>query len=278
MIHLRRPPRPTTWEPGATAEVEALGSRVAADGSVNSSAWKDVNFNNIWRVHKPAFALVQHGKCAYCERVNTGHGDVEHILPKKEVHVLDEHGKENPATGRARGRTSIDVVWPGYWWRAWTWENYCLACEQCNQGWKKNFIDIAPPHTPVDPPREERAEQVFFVHPIDDDPHDHMEVARDGFLVGRDRKGASTIDTVGLNRPGLVELREDVFDAAVCKTRDFLDPRSNTELHDIIQYVASHWPFAAARRAGVAEALRRQGDQTPWMTVAGFVMLADAHL
>src|SRR5260370_22556087 len=67
---------------------------------------------------------LQDGKCAYCEtrREMKRESDVEHFRPKGEVHLEPNH--------------------PGYWWLAYSWENYFYACKPCNQGYKKTQFPL----------------------------------------------------------------------------------------------------------------------------------------
>lgn len=63
---------------------------------------------------KMALEKLFHDKCAYCEGAITSSGpwEVEHYRPKGRVRENKEH--------------------PGYYWLAYTWENFVPSCQFCN--------------------------------------------------------------------------------------------------------------------------------------------------
>ena len=74
----------------------------------------------------------QHGKCFLCESKIThiSFGDVEHFRPK----------------GGSRQTTDEKAMKvPGYFWLAYAWQNLFLACQLCNQRYKKNLFPLENP-------------------------------------------------------------------------------------------------------------------------------------
>jgi hypothetical protein len=142
---------------------------------------------------------MQHGKCAFCEsRIShTAYGDVEHFRPKAGF-------KQNEGDVLER---------PGYYWLVYAWTNLFLACQLCNQMFKKNLFPLRNPTQraltrnhplpaekpllidPCDPRRKPERDLTF---------HDELAVP-----VRNSRKGKATIDVLGLNRQPLAEQRRE---------------------------------------------------------------------
>lgn len=120
MRSLRRPAvRPPTL---ATGKGARQAQKLAAAGGPKGKA--DGKFPDYWNeadVRGPLFAM--HGRtCAYCDRDLPGNdrGDVEHFRPKSR-----------------------------YWWLAYDFGNYYLACNPCNRQYKKDAFPLRPGATPV---------------------------------------------------------------------------------------------------------------------------------
>ncbi len=130
MLLFRRPPEP----PGFDQRMAPHRRRVEA----SVEAGERPEFEPAWRSYKAHFARAQYGKCGYCEALAlaTGVGDVEHFRPKGEVSELGDDpetwGRERRGLANVEGRKTRRVSERGYWWLAYTWENWLLACERCN--------------------------------------------------------------------------------------------------------------------------------------------------
>lgn len=170
--------------------------------------------------HKKALAGtgVVDAKCAWCERIRdvSRELDVEHYRPKVEVTrwqgdppvVTDTPPKEIP-------------VGPGYWWLAFSWENYSLSCKACNQGWKRNLFPVREPR-PACEEGIERTEQPLLLDPSKPfRTRDHFAWTMDAIMHGVSPEGRATIITCGLNRSPLVALRVKLI------------PILSTVLHDL---------------------------------------------
>jgi uncharacterized protein (TIGR02646 family) len=146
---------------------------------------------------KNALIKAQHGKCAFCEAQirHISHGDVEHFRPK----------------GGVRQSTADPMEQPGYFWLAYVWQNLFLACQLCNQSFKKNLFPLA------DPTRRARshlddlgAEAPMLIHPADEDPSSLIGFREEiAFPIDDDPRARTTIEVVGLNRDAMVEHRFD---------------------------------------------------------------------
>lgn len=69
----------------------------------------------LWSELKERLFELSHGKCWYCEaKEERSDYHVDHFRPKNRIH--DDNG----------------VRHDGYWWLAFDWRNYRLACSYCN--------------------------------------------------------------------------------------------------------------------------------------------------
>ncbi|MGN7874147.1 hypothetical protein ACTJKJ_11315 [Roseateles sp. 22389] len=176
---------------------------------------KEELFPSLWSKHKHKFSRAQRGKCAYCEGLILGlqYGDVEHIQPKAEIHDLPDDpahwGQEGFWSSSVEGRKAVgQPIKPGYWWRAYDWNNYLLSCQICNQQWKANFFPVDGVHPKGPPVEGHETEPVctpWLLSPFDEgfDPSRHFDYGRIGEILGCSEWGRMTIATCGLDRPSL---------------------------------------------------------------------------
>lgn len=200
MRKLLRPEEPNIFKNDVSTASEEVSKNIAQK--------KDPEFPGIWSKFKQEFTEAQLGKCGFCESHVLGmqYGDVEHFQPKAEVHELDDDpdrwGTESLWKSSVEGRyTKKNIIKPGYWWRAYEWDNYLLSCQICNQQWKQNLY-------PVDGPRvltkdAETTEIPLLLSPFDTDPENHFAYGRLGEIWGLTVQGRATIVTCGLDRPSL---------------------------------------------------------------------------
>ncbi|MCO7626927.1 hypothetical protein NJC08_10920 [Pseudomonas fluorescens] len=200
MRKLVRPPIAADFEEKTKSTKAAVAKAVANRG--------DVCFSNLWSDYKKDFSQAQLGRCGYCEGQVLGlqYGDVEHIQPKAEVHTLEDKpedwGREVPWSSSVAGRKRKNsVIKPGYWWRAYSWDNYLLSCQICNQQWKTNFYPVAGVHV-VCPTQTCRP---LLLSPFDDhfEAQIHFTYGRLGEIRALTDEGKATIATCGLDRPSL---------------------------------------------------------------------------
>lgn len=161
---------------------------------------------------KDAIEAIFFKKCAYCETyyASAVPVDVEHFRPKSAVKV----GKEKKT---------------GYYWLASEWTNLLPSCVLCNRSktypmsntkkvtmGKMNFFPIEDESKRATKPGEEINEKPLLVHPIDDEPSEHLEFTKDGIVrAALDKKGNPSnrgeisIKIYALSRPELVERRSN---------------------------------------------------------------------
>jgi len=178
----------------------------------------------IWSTIKPVFMLLQHNKCAYCERLLEGpdHGtidfDVEHYRPKNAVPVWPDPVRHDSfAYAFQTGAQGA-----GYHWLAYELENYAASCKICNTIQKLNFFPIAgrraeQPATGASLEDARRAladEQPYLCYPIGDADEDPQALitfdATTAIPVAEDevrrRRGQVMIDFFDLNGRDLLHL------------------------------------------------------------------------
>jgi len=100
---------PNKWETKAQKALEEVSAiEDAAKRSETITKKKSV-----WGDYKWYMAASSYGKCWYCETNHTfADLTVDHYRPKNQVKDVDEHD--------------------GYWWLAFDWHNFRLACPTCN--------------------------------------------------------------------------------------------------------------------------------------------------
>jgi 5-methylcytosine-specific restriction endonuclease McrA len=201
MLKLDRPLEARNFDRATQSTRAKVAASVAKGGTVS--------YPNLWSPYKAAFIEAQFGKCAYCEGQVWGlqYGDVEHIQPKAEVHTLEDNpeqwGVEEPWSSSVKGRKAkATIIKPGYWWRAYCWDNYLISCQVCNQQWKANFYPVDGEH--VIAPTTGMGKPLLL-SPFDEDfdPASHFSFGRLGEICGLSEEGKATISTCGLDRASL---------------------------------------------------------------------------
>ena len=264
MMLYKRPPEPPAFAARTAAEVARIQAAVA-------QGQKPKVTKGIWRDFKAAFAEAQHGRCGYCELpVIAGQpGDVEHYAPKSEVREFvdwqTEHGQEQPNAEKVTGRNPARKWTLGYWWLAYDWKNYLLACSACNSVWKGNLFPVKqPPARGM--PAQSQPEIPLLLNPYGPrDPARHLRFRPDGAVeaLRRSSFGLETIRTCGLDRMALRQARRWVTERAYAQVAQVLresqdpgwDSSTSIALKDL------HWlgqdgaPFPGAARAIIRQEL-----------------------
>ncbi len=146
---------------------------------------------------KKALRKAQRGKCAFCEsRVDhISYGDVEHLRPK---------------AGFVQ-RDGAPLQQPGYYWLAYAWSNLFLACQLCNQRFKRNLYPLRNPGQRARSHRDDLTrERPLLLDPGSSDPARHIGFRQEiAYPIRGSAEGQTTIDVLGLNRIELVERRRD---------------------------------------------------------------------
>ncbi len=198
MIRVNKPSRPRMLDAGV-----ARTEQDCADFDANRSNYltgaNKFEFKRRIYGHptvKDALREAQHGKCCFCEGWFEAFAaaDVEHYRPK----------------GAARQDKDSPILFPGYYWLAYSWDNLYWCCQECNRSHKKDFFPLAEPTTRARCHRDDIADE----NPLLLDPgtaenlRSHIEFRRDR-AIGLTEAGRKTIQVVGLNRPALIEERQE---------------------------------------------------------------------
>lgn len=179
---------------------------------------KYIKDNQEWKTGvKEHYSKRQNRKCGYCERMFTDYGDVEHYRPKSAIFTLDQPGTEKADLNNTQGRTfhkppSAGTYDSGYWWLAYSWDNYLVSCGICNQAWKNALFPIENGHQ-VRPTKTSQAnEDPLLLDPFGiEDPGQHLEFTSVGGIrpYNNSTKGEHTIEVCGLWRPSVVTSRKE---------------------------------------------------------------------
>jgi hypothetical protein len=204
VIRVRRPPEPPELTAAAARELEA-NNAVAPDGPFKFTAYKVAAVKHALNA---AFGF----KCAYCESrfAATQPVAVEHYRPKGKVKTSDG-----------------DV--PGYYWLAAEWTNLLPSCTDCNTArrqliggvevtaGKGNWFPLESELRRARAPEEIAGEPRLLLHPYFDFPDRHLEFIDEGIVRSRlgstgraSRKGVASIEVYALQRPGLVQERDEI--------------------------------------------------------------------
>ena len=207
MIRISKPVDPPDVLAGEGArKARALCDAYSRDPAGFDNGEKTFSFDASLYGHptvKGTLISAQHDKCAFCEAKisHISFGDVEHFRPKAGYRQLPEE-----PLGR-----------PGYYWLAYEWSNLYLACQLCNQRFKKNAFPLASPSRRCPNHLGDLAgEDPMFLDPGTIDPEAHITfsaeqpVARPNSL-----QGEATIEALGLRREPLRERRFDRYQILV---------------------------------------------------------------
>lgn len=147
---------------------------------------------------KNALLRAQHKKCCYCESKfrATSPGAVEHFRPKGAVQQAPRKG----------------MLYPGYYWLAYSWNNLLVSCETCNSSYKRSLFPLADEKTRARSHHDDtETETPIFIDPASDDPRQHIRF-RGAEIGHRTDRGLRTIKTLGLARDDLEDARAEVLE------------------------------------------------------------------
>ncbi len=168
------------FEAKAAPHKTAVGALAAASTSTASTIDPTINEyikdNAIWGEVKPAFMAAQHRKCGYCEvKITEAAGDVEHFRPKNALWELTAPGAELEDLVNQRGRKYNKRFDSGYYWLAYDWDNYLVACATCNQRWKSALFPVQARRTRAPQEGDEHTEHALLLDPFGPlDPAAHL--------------------------------------------------------------------------------------------------------
>ncbi len=203
-----------------------------------------------------------HNNCAFCEcNVSVGHHlDTEHFRPKDK-----------------------------YYWLAYEWSNFLLACRKCNSDCKNTQFPIENQQAALPDVAIHRNYNAFLaachiralenekrllLHPVLDKPEEHLAFQENGEVlpINDSLKGKTSIEVYGLNdwqdkgtkkakRPELVRARKQIVEKVRVLVEDAVNrydiqPNMNVLFYDLkaihhvlLLGIEEHASFSAVRRA-----------------------------
>ena len=172
-----------------------------------------------------------HNKCTICEQ------DLSH----KDLTANNHRFRPR------RFATNMDAVGTGqdhYFWYVYEWENLLLTCQFCDR-LRRNFFPVEGPRADAKVPIDvvDEAEKRLIIDPCSDNPEEYFIYRSSGEIFSDSEKGMNTIEIYDLNRPHLVNRREEVY-------KNFLKPLVNEskEVHGQIAVPSDEVEFAGLKR------------------------------
>lgn len=281
MLPWTRPAPHKEFEADARALLDALRKDIAKDKSKDKSQHDAFKNRKIWSgswkrgqqqtgVHKLTLAgqNLWEPKCVWCERKRDLRRelDVEHYRPKGRL--SEWQGDPLPASNTPPKEITLG---DGYWWLAFHWENFSLACKTCNQEWKRNLFPVQSPRLACTEGVENRERPLLLDPASAFRTRDHFRWDRLGVMEGVSPEGRATIITCGLNRRGLRDLREKVAINTYIKVERLTsaintgnDAHRDQALVELDRLGSSTEEFTSMKRWIIEEHMRLDWDDLDW--------------
>lgn len=134
-------------------------------------------------------------KCAYCESIvkKGSKTEYDHFRPKSGARGYEKEFSQDH-----------------YWWLTYNWNNFYLACSECNR-YKATWFPVAGKRAKSESNYEDilKKEKPLFIDPCKDMPSEHFSFNNSGEIEYLSERGKVTIELLNLNRSKLVELRKN---------------------------------------------------------------------
>lgn len=198
MIRIKKPQQaPRVLREQGAEQTRTMCAEYDANPVEYNSGRKKFTFNKFYnhKTVKEALIKAQHGKCCYCESnfAHVAFGDVEHYRPKK--------GYRQKKGGK--------LHYPGYYWLAYEWSNLLASCQLCNQQFKKNLFHLKDEGNRARNHHHDISlEEPLLINPAETNPEQHISFREEiAYAPANSIPGATTIDTLQLNKESLAEYR-----------------------------------------------------------------------
>jgi uncharacterized protein (TIGR02646 family) len=237
MILITRPSQPPAYAERAALGQTALEA-TAAEGGFKAQRRYDFD-SSIWMAAREVLREASYDKCAWCESQSnsTVPADIDHYRPKH----------------RAEGLHKGEIHPDHYWWLAYSWNNLVFCCQACNRAKRTRFPVIG---KRLEPGAPSGAEQPLLLDPYGtDDPSEHLWFEDDGTVRAISNRGDVTIEVLALNRPDLVERRQE----AARLTQSVLAAAPDNTRAALID---PHVEYVGLRRQLLKRQLARAGTET----------------
>lgn len=244
MLKFKRPDAPDGFEEKSKKKLDQYKE------SINEGEDPDFS-DSFWGKYKGDLFKAQNNKCGYCEKkITESYGDVEHYRPKSVVEILSDDegkwGKEQEPKNNVKGRIFENGCEEGYWWLAYSWNNYLLSCSICNQPWKRALFPILEEREtneegsdfPFKSPVEGEDETPLLLNPFDESSikfSNHLSFTKAGLIKAKEgsKHGFETIRTCGLDRPSITGARSEKAKLAFSHILKW-STTTNTELDEFL--------------------------------------------
>ena len=181
-------------------------------------------------------------RCAFCE-CHVDSPGIHRFRPSRQAHPLEKNA-DAPLY---------------YLWFGWVWQNFYLACNQCNANLRRNFL-VAGERMPVPsldeyrhyrksnsalwpqwPPKEDN----LLLDPCQTKNFSaHIKVIPQGAFIGISKKGKATIKILQLNNLELVRRRAKKYQQYMKVLTDSIEFTSEKMLSDMLDF--SHLEFGGS--------------------------------
>ena len=245
---------------------------VRGSKSKTGNSKKKKVFPEIWKDYKAFFAHAQFGKCGFCESVilTVDYGDVEHYRPKSEISEIPDNpsalGQQQQASASITNRVPARVSSTGYYWLAYDWSNYLLACGLCN-GLKGTIFPVKNKPRTLNPLKTDPLEHPLLLNPFEDKvPTRHLRFLQDGFVLPKSIYGRVTIETCGLYREQLRVAREKLAIRAYQLAQGLRQPASKRKDPELL---GNCYELGAddAPHCGMVRSIFEEEAKTSWEVV-----------
>ena len=233
MIPLKRGAAPSEYRMKAEAATKPLLAFVKRPAWWKLQEKPDFKRSDIiWRPVLPTLEKRFFSKCVYCETPLgvTGRGELELFRPK--------------------------TLYP---WLVYEWENFLIACSACNRS-KGTRFPLEDEKKRAPRPELVMRERPLLLNPCEDQPDEHLTFDDKGMVVSSTKRGLATIDTLALNRTGLVRERVKHADwLRLTFTRLTEEPAiGEEEFGDLLQLLGDAAPYAGMARQIVKRLIAKQ--------------------
>ncbi len=285
MIYHQRPAEPDGFQDDVR-EAEAHLRRLIESGQTpefGSDAILVECHKKVREKHGTVFARAQRSKCAFCEcPVGSQYPHLDHFAPKAEEHVRSEDpddwpreiDEEGSLPNVDPGHRNYQVRRPGYWWLAYDWTNYLLACSVCNTAYKKCFFPVRSKRAEDVPPHRHRWEEPLILNPFDEDeqePWRHFQFDEMGVIQDYSERGRETAITCGLHRPSLLRMRTSIARRAWRFARTYMTTREPAWLRELCDLGNEEAPHAGMVRSIAERAFSEEIPGIRWTHLVALV-------
>lgn len=254
--------KPARLDKACSPALDELRNFFGQQASIKAQRSVVFEIPHIEHLKRPLHRLF-HDKCAYCEtKLKADESHIDPFRPK--INAISGTG----APSRER-----------YWWLLYEWENNYLSCFTCNRH-KGSYFPLKgrrAAKAETKGPDLDDVEKRLLLDPCADDPSESLFFSVDGTVSSLDERGSVTIETIGLNREGLVRARAEALEGATgllaqldaiaqtpreARTEEEIE-REAAVRSKLLAEIADASEYAAAKRQLIEPALKLGAGERP---------------